>query len=103
MSDVKYLKLVDLIPKGQSWAITRRKRGIKKTVVGCEVFTGNGYELVEMKSLANATPDSDKRMKTRIEDVYYILDTQALILNKQEIKDRFWDMFVIDAFIGNPD
>ncbi|MCL1950670.1 MAG: hypothetical protein FWF59_13170 [Turicibacter sp.] len=56
-----------------------------------------------MKSLANATPDSDKRMKTRIEDVYYILDTQALILNKQEIKDRFWDMFVIDAFIGNPD
>jgi len=73
--------------------------GKEKLVVGCVVFDG----LIEMKGLANETVDSDKKMRTTIEDVHYIIEHNPMIEDKAGIKNRFWDMFVIDALIGNCD
>lgn len=39
-------------------------------------------------------------------DLYQVLDTidnSSLIKNKQVVRERFWDMFVVDTFIGNKD
>jgi len=79
------------------------KDGKKKLVVGCKDFTQNGGTLYEMAKLANQTMVNDARPTLSIESVYSIIEKSELIENKQEILSGFWDMFVIDALIGNSD
>jgi len=77
--------------------------GKNKIVVGCEVFTNSNTKLIEMKALANATVGSDRKMENTIEDVYYTINHEPLIENKEFAIKQFWDMFIIDALIGNTD
>lgn len=44
----------------------------------------------------------DKRIETELADIMEIIDDNIL-LNKENIKEKFWDMFVIDSLIGNTD
>lgn len=39
---------------------------------------------------------------TELFDILNTIDEQNLV-NREELLDRFWDMFVVDAFIGNWD
>lgn len=60
-------------------------------------------ELIEFSKLANSVTSSDKKFSTSIEDVYEVIQKSKHIRDKQEIIDRFWDMFLVDCLIGNPD
>ena len=75
----------------------------KKIVVACEDFTDSDNELVEFTKLANSVTKIDNKFKCNIEDIYSVIDNTKIIKNKEEIIKSFWDMFVADALIGNPD
>lgn len=75
----------------------------EKIVVACEDFTDSDNELVEFTKLANSVTKIDNKFKCNIEDVYSVIDNTKIIKNKEEIIKGFWDMFVADALIGNPD
>ena len=73
----------------------------KKIVCACEDFLGDEYILQEFKSLTMSI-NMDKKIDTELDDIVEIL--KQLEENFQvNIMNRFFDMFIIDAFIGNTD
>ena len=76
--------------------------GKRKVVVGCKDFTQDGSTLYEFSALKNAVKH-DQVLSESIEDVYEIIESSPFIKDKQAIIGGFWDMFVIDALIGNRD
>jgi len=79
------------------------KTGKKKIVVGCKDFTQNGEILYEFLKFGNQIVEIDSKFGTTIENVRLIIEQCSLIENKADILNSFWDMFVIDALIGNSD
>jgi len=77
--------------------------GKKKIVVGCKDFTQAGSMLYEFSKLAVGLHQTDKKITASIEDILLIIDSNDSIADKESIKNSFWDMFVIDALIGNSD
>lgn len=77
--------------------------GKEKIVVACKDFRKEYGELIEFSKIANANVSSDKKAKLTIEDLYDTINNCALIENKVEIIEKFWDVFVVDTFIGNLD
>ncbi|MFC2820660.1 MAG: HipA domain-containing protein [Veillonella sp.] len=76
----------------------------EKVVVACEVFCQDEPgRLIEFSKFLLHETDSEKRKKTTIEDVMRVIDEDVMIKNKTQLKEFFWDMFVVDAFIGNGD
>nr|WP_325190311.1 HipA domain-containing protein [uncultured Selenomonas sp.] len=77
---------------------------MEKIVVACKLFCQNGEgNLVEFSKFLLNDTDSTSRRTTTIEDVMDVLDHSPLRLDREKIKAYFWDMFVVDAFIGNGD
>ena len=77
---------------------------MEKIVVACKLFCQNGEgNLVEFSKFLLNDTDSTSRRTTTVEDVMDVLDHSPLRLDREKIKDSFWDMFVVDAFIGNGD
>lgn len=74
----------------------------EKIVVACKDFTTSQKELIEFTKLANSVTQIDQTFTTSIEDVYTVIKNSDL-QNKDEIICSFWDMFVVDTLIGNPD
>ncbi len=77
--------------------------GKQKIVVACEDFTSASDELIEFSKLANSVTKIDNKFTCRIEDVYSVINNTDFIKNKTVILEKFWDLFVADALIGNPD
>ena len=75
--------------------------GKEKIVCACEDFTDDENILYEFESLALST-NPDKKIETDIEDIMEVLDENKMI-HQEEIKEKFWDMFIIDGLIGNTD
>jgi len=79
------------------------KNGKEKIVVGCKDFTQNGAMLHEFAKLGNQIVEVDSKFGTTIENVRLIIEKCDLIKNKEEVLNGFWDVFVIDALLGNSD
>jgi hypothetical protein len=77
--------------------------GKEKIVVGCKDFTQDGWALYEMAKLANQTAVSGDKLSASIENIDLILGSSKIIQDKEAIINQFWDMFVVDALIGNGD
>lgn len=78
-------------------------KGRKKIVVACGDFTEPGIVLQDFASLKNQMIDSERNgYGTELSDILQTFDEQNAI-DKKEITERFWDMFIVDAFIGNWD
>lgn len=78
--------------------------GVKKIVCACEDFIEDNYSLYEFENIALSI-NPNKKIETELSD---ILDTIDKIKNlvkicNDNIKEKFWDMFIIDALIGNTD
>lgn len=71
--------------------------GKEKIVCGCEDFTDNDNVLYEFESLALST-NPDKKIGTELADILEVIDE-----SKIDIREKFWNMFVIDSIIGNTD
>lgn len=73
----------------------------EKIVCACEDFTDSNKTLYEFENLALST-NPDKKIETELSDILNVLDENKII-NSTKIKEKFWDMFIIDALIGNTD
>ena len=75
--------------------------GAKKIVCACEDFTDKNHILYEFENLALST-NPNKKIETELNDIMEVIDESTMI-NNTKIKEKFWDMFIIDSLIGNTD
>ena len=76
--------------------------GKEKIVCACEDFTDENNVLYEFENLALST-NPDKKIDTEINDILEVIEESKKLIDAEEIKQKFWDMFVIDSIIGNTD
>ena len=82
---------------------TYRVKGKEKIVVACRDFTGNGLVLQDFTSMKNTVLDSDSNgTGTELQDILEAIEQQHM-LDPAELTRHFWDMFIVDALIGNWD
>lgn len=91
------------IPTQQTLLGTYSVRGKEKVVVACKDFTSVGVVLQDFASLKNQAIDSERNgYGTELSEILYAIHDQSAI-DEKVLSDRFWDMFIVDALIGNWD
>ncbi len=91
------------IPVQETVLGTYTYKGKEKIVVACKDLETNGYKLKDFASIKNTIIDSARGgYGTELHDVLETIDEQDFV-SQRELKKYFWDMFVVDAFIGNFD
>lgn len=81
--------------------------GKEKIVCACEDFTNGNQVLYEFENLVlSANPD--KKIETELSDIMEVVDeinnTKKInIILNDNIREKFWDMFIVDSLIGNTD
>lgn len=73
----------------------------EKIVCACEDFTNNENVLYEFENIALST-NPDKKIETELKDIMEVIEQNNMI-NTEDTKKSFWDMFIIDSIIGNTD
>lgn len=82
---------------------TYTSAGKSKIVVACKDFTYPNYELFDFASVKNScTSSSSNGFGTELGDVMEAISEQKII-NPDDLKEYFWDVFVVDAMLGNWD
>lgn len=77
--------------------------GKEKIVVACGDFTRPGLVLQDFASLKNQIIDSERMgYGTELDEIIQTINEQSII-DPSLLLERFWDMFIIDALIGNWD
>lgn len=77
--------------------------GKVRTVVACKDFTVSGVVIMDFASVKNQIIDSASNgYGTELSDILDTIERQTVV-DTNELKEHFWNMFVIDAFIGNWD
>ncbi len=91
------------IPVQKTLLGTYTKNGKQKIVVACKDFTVGGLVLQDFASLKNTIIDSAHNgYGTELSDIVKTLEEQTA-MDPQKLTERFWDMFIVDALIGNWD
>ena len=91
------------IPVQETIIGTYTSKGRKKIVVACKDFTSQGITLQDFASLKNRIIDSERNgYGTELSDILSTIDEQTA-MDSEMLKERFWDMFIVDALIGNWD
>lgn len=82
-----------------------------KVVCACKDFTFPNGRLFEFKDIKNSLSDEDEGFSGApsdgesiyLSDVLATIETSPVLRDTPGVLDRFWDMFVVDAFLKNPD
>ena len=91
------------IPVQEAVIGTYTSKGKEKVVVACKDFTSQGITLQDFASLKNRIIDSERNgYGTELADILSTIDEQTA-MDSETLKTRFWDMFIVDALIGNWD
>lgn len=78
-------------------------QGKEYLAVACQDFCSPGERLNEFSTIRNTLVGSSKSGHNKaLLPILLSIDEQDIVPVK-ELKDRFWDMFVVDALIGNFD
>jgi len=97
---------VGILAQNTILGIYKQENGIIKNVCACEDFTEKGWRLVEFQNLKNSFPEttsSSNGRNTALSDILEVINNHTDIQDKEALKDHFWNMFIIDALIGNFD
>ncbi len=77
--------------------------GKTKIVCACKDFTADGSRLYDFCSIKNTVIDSGHNgTGTELDDVLETIEKQQFV-NPAELLEHFWNVFIIDAFLGNFD
>lgn len=91
------------IPAQDTLLGTYTVQGKVKTVVACRDFTSPGIVLQDFASMKNQSIDSVRSgYGTELSDILFTFEDQHAF-DTGELEEFFWDMFIVDAFIGNWD
>ena len=85
-----------------------------KIVVACKDFLNKNEIILDYNSIKNDYDDvvemellklssSNTHQGTDIDEVLIIMNNNEYFKKVPELKERFWDMFIVDAFINNND
>ena len=89
--------------KSQETRLGTFANGKTKTVCACRDFTSGGKVFYDFCSIKNTVIDSDTGgTGTELDDVLETIDKQAFV-DPVMLKAYFWDLFMVDAFLGNFD
>lgn len=78
-------------------------KGKTKAVCACEDFTADGSILYDFCSIKNTIIDSEHNgTGTELSDIMESIEMQSFV-NPKELMAHFWNVFVIDALLGNFD
>ena len=76
-------------------------KGTDRIAVACKDFTSNGFILQDFASLKNQIIDSASNgLGTELDDILEAIEKQTF-LNQRTLANHFWNIFAIDALIGN--
>lgn len=74
-----------------------------KIVCACKDFTTDGSRLYDFCSIKNTIIDSEHNgTGTELDDILETIEKQQFV-DPIELLEHFWDVFVVDAFLGNFD
>ncbi len=91
------------VPVQETLLGTFRVKNTEKIVVACGDFTEPGVVLQDFASLKNQIIDSERNgYGTELSDILQTFEEQSAV-DPSELSTRFWDMFIVDALIGNWD
>ena len=91
------------IPVQETLLGTYSKNGREKIVVACKDFTSPGVVIQDFASLKNTIIDSEHNgYGTELSDILNAIREQQA-MDPVELENWFWDMFIVDALIGNWD
>lgn len=91
------------VPAQETLLGTYTVNGKKKIVVACKDFTTYDTVLQDFASLKNTQISSGHNgYGTELSEIMEAIQNQTAF-NPSELKKRFWDMFIVDALIGNWD
>lgn len=91
------------IPVQETLLGTFVKNGNEKVVVACKDFTTDNTVLQDFASLKNTIIDSENNgYGTELNDIMTAMEEQQII-DPIVLKRHFWDVFIVDALIGNWD
>ena len=77
--------------------------GKVRNVVACKDFTSLNTSFIDFASVKNQIIDSASNgYGTEIKDILDTIEEQNAV-DSNKLREHFWDMFVVDAFIGNRD
>lgn len=77
--------------------------GKEKIVCACKDFAVNGNKLYDFCSIKNTIIDSEHNgTGTELSDILETIEKQQFV-NPQELLRHFWNMFIVDALLGNFD
>ncbi len=77
--------------------------GKTKVVCACKDFTSDGKILYDFCSIKNTIIDSEHGgTGTELSDIIESIEKQQFV-NPVTLKEHFWNVFVVDAFLGNFD
>ena len=79
-----------------------RSDGKTEIVVACKDFRENGQQLYEADKIAKSMIDSREAKKPDFQDIERIFKRVENHM-AENVRQRFWDSFVVDALIGNKD
>ena len=82
-----------------------------KIVAACEDFLGRGERLLQFKEIKVTTEEPLMDSKgsytdgsgVDLQEIMQSINTNEIFSDMQDVEARFWDMFIVDALIGNPD
>lgn len=73
-------------------------------VVACKDFVTEGYFFVPFNDVGESTIDEDiNKFQYSYENILSLLEMNKKLTNVSETASTFFDMFIVDAFIGNFD
>lgn len=91
------------IPAQETILGTYDVNGKTKVVCACKDFTADGSRLFDFCSIKNTVIDSEHGgTGTELNDILDTIEKQQFV-NPVALRDHFWDVFVVDAFLGNFD
>lgn len=79
---------------------------IEKYACACKDFTSEQWKLIEFQKLSNSYDNDYLNIRggsTELKDIEEVLNNHNQIVDRTKLKQLFWDMFVVDALIGNFD
>ncbi len=74
----------------------------EKIVCACEDFNNDIESLYEFENLALSS-NPDKKIETELSDIMEVLEESKKLIDVEETKKMFWNMFIVDSIIGNTD
>lgn len=91
------------IPAQETLLGTYTWKGRERIVVACKDFTTSDLTLQDFMSLKNAVLDTGSNGSgTDLSSVLETINSQSDV-DPDQLRQHFWDMFIVDALIGNWD